>query len=230
MTAARLKWYGWGREGEGLTADGEAGGDVPSPPAALPRWLFERAAPEGTPVRLRPSDATVSAGAERRAEGVLAHALLQLLPGVEADRRREAARSHVRAHGAALPEAACAALVDQVLAVIAAPGLAPLFGPASRGEVPFAGALRRPNRADLPFAGRLDRLAVTEKAVRIVDFKLGRAPARPSPAHVVQLALYRAALRPLYPSRPIVAALVYLDGPEIRPLSEEELDAALDVS
>ena len=55
-----------------------------------------------------------------------------------------------------------------------------------------------------------------DEAVLIVDFKLGAAPARPARAHVAQLALYRAALRPLYPSLPVSAALVYLDGPTVR--------------
>ena len=93
-----------------------------------------------------------------------------------------------------------------------APELAGLFGPGSRGEVPLAGILRRPGRADLAYSGRLDRMLATDEAILIVDFKLGPAPARPSPAHVTQLAVYRAALRPHYPLKPVRAALVYLDG------------------
>ena len=93
--------------------------------------------------------------------------------------------------------------------------------------MPFAGTLKRAGRPDLPLAGRLDRLAVTEASVLIADFKLGPAPARPKAAHVAQLALYRAALEPSYPSRRIEAALVYLDGPEMIPLSQADLDAAL---
>jgi ATP-dependent helicase/nuclease subunit A len=112
--------------------------------------------------------------------------------------------------------------------VVAAPGLQPLFGPGSRGEVPFAGVLKRPGRADLSVAGRLDRLAITDDAVLIADFKLGSAPARPLGVHVAQLALYRAALAPLYPSRSVRATLVYLHGPAIKPLSDRELDAALE--
>ena len=61
----------------------------------------------------------------------------------------------------------------------------------------------------------------------IVDFKLGEKPDRPAAAHVAQLALYRAALQPLYPGLPIRAALVYLDGPTLAPIGEAELEAAL---
>jgi hypothetical protein len=62
----------------------------------------------------------------------------------------------------------------------------------------------------------------------IVDFKLGAKPYRAEPAHVAQLALYRAALQPLYSALPIRAALVYLDEPTLAPIFEGELDAALD--
>ena len=61
----------------------------------------------------------------------------------------------------------------------------------------------------------------------IVDFKLGEKPERPAAAHVAQLALYRAALQPLYSGAKIRAALVYLDGPTLTEISGEALDAAL---
>ncbi len=216
------------RYGEALVADG--GGGAPAAEAlSLPGWLTARAAPESAVARLRPSEALAArdGAAGRRLEGVLAHALLQLLPAVEPARRAEAARAYLSAHASALPNDARIELVDKVLAVLGSPELQPLFGPGSRGEAPFAGALTRPGRPDLPLAGRLDRLAVTEASVFIADFKLGPAPARPRAAHVAQLALYRAALEPIYPTRRIAAALVYLDGPTIKQLSPAELDAAL---
>ena len=61
----------------------------------------------------------------------------------------------------------------------------------------------------------------------IVDFKLGQKPERSAAAHVAQLALYRAALQPLYRGGTIRASLVYLDGPTVSEISGEELDAAL---
>ncbi len=88
--------------------------------------------------------------------------------------------------------------------------------------------MRRPGRADLAYSGRLDRIIATDEAVLIVDFKLGAAPARPLPAHVAQLAVYRAALRPHYPLLPVRAALVYLDGPTLVHVEDAELEAALD--
>ena len=223
------------RYGEGLTADGGDEGELAASSPDLPDWLMRRARPEAAAERLRPSHGRGSRGPGRgpgddiaRREGLAAHALLQSLPAVEPGRRREAAASWLDAHGRALPAARRLALTDQVLAVVDSPEIMQLFGPGSRGEVPFAGVLKRPGRPDLPLSGRLDRLAVTDDSVHIVDFKLGAAPAFPAHAHVLQLALYSAALRPIYPSRRIRAALVYIDGPVVRPLSETELQAALD--
>ena len=223
---AKIRCYG-----ESLVADGEGGGEPRLPSTAPPKWLATRAAAESAPARMRPSAAAPSrVGDTRRVEGLLAHALLQLLPEVEPSRRAEAAKSYLAAHGAELPEAVRAALAARALAVIEAPELAALFGPGSRSEVPFAAALKRPGQPDLPISGRLDRLVATEEAVLIADFKLGAAPSRPNPAHIAQLALYRAALAPLYPALPVRAALVYLDGPATRFLSEGELDAVLERS
>jgi ATP-dependent helicase/nuclease subunit A len=81
----------------------------------------------------------------------------------------------------------------------------------------------------LAYSGRLDRLVATDQGVLIVDFKLGEKPDRPAEAHVAQLALYRAALQPLYRGATIRAGLVYLDGPTLTQISAEALDAALNV-
>jgi ATP-dependent helicase/nuclease subunit A len=218
------------RYGESLIADGGDTGEAPFLPMAPPEWLSTRAVDEAAPSRMRPSAAVLphGAGAAQRLEGLLAHALLQLLPDIEPSRRSEAAASYLRAHGAELPEAVRDALADQVLAVTGAPELVSLFGPGSQGEVPFAGALKRPGRSDLSITGRLDRLVATDEEVLIADFKLGDSPARPNEAHVTQLALYRAALAPLYPGLPVRTALVYLHGPTIKFLSDIQLDAALE--
>ena len=219
------------RFGEGLRAEGGAETASASVLEALPGWLLAKAAPEAAPAPLNPSRAGgVGRGdPERALEGRLAHALLEMLPNLPPERRLGAATVYLDAWGGALAESARAALASKALVAIGAPELSFLFGPDSRGEVPLAGLLRQPGRPDLPYSGRLDRLVATDQGVFIVDFKLGEKPDRPASSHVVQLALYRAALQPLYLEAPIRAALVYLDGPTLAPISGEELDAALDV-
>lgn len=217
------------RFGEGLRADDRAETASAAVVEALPDWLLGKAAPEAAPALINPSRAGDVGDPERALEGRLAHALLEMLPKIPPGRRPGAASAYLDAWGGALAQSARAALASKALAAIGAPELSFLFGPDSRGEVPLAGLLRRPGRPDLAYSGRLDRLVATEEGVFIVDFKLGEKPNRPAPAHVAQLALYRAALQPLYDETPIRAALVYLGGPTLAPVSGDELDAALDV-
>ncbi len=218
------------RFGNGLCADGAAQATPASAETAPPAWLAARAAPEASIPLLSPSRAVAAREGERArvAEGRLAHALLQMLPDLPPERRLALARAYLDAQAGALSEPARVALAAQVTAVMEAPALAPLFGPGSCGEVSLAGMLRRPGRPDLPYSGRLDRMLVNDDAVTIADFKLGAAPAQAAAGHVAQLALYRAALQPLYPSQPVRAALVYLDGATLRPIADAQLDAALE--
>jgi ATP-dependent helicase/nuclease subunit A len=218
------------RFGEGLRAEDHR--ETASGPAldALPGWLLAKAAPEAAASPINPSRMGGAGRGDptRALEGRLAHALIEMLPGLPPERRPEAAKAYIDAWGGALAESERATLASKVVAVIDAPDLSPLFGPGARGEVPLAGLLTRPGRSDLAYSGRLDRLVATDQGVLIVDFKLGEKPERPAAAHVAQLALYRVALQPLYPGLPIRAALVYLDGPAFAPIGEKELDAALD--
>jgi ATP-dependent helicase/nuclease subunit A len=213
---------GFQTEGSGETAPGRA-------PGSLPDWLVASAAPETAAPALNPSRAGGVGGAdrERALEGRLAHALLEMLPNITPQRRPSAAAAYLDAWGGALAESARAALATKVLAAIDAPELGHIFSPNSRSEVALAGLLPRRGRPDLSYSGRLDRLVATDEGVLIVDFKLGEKPERPAAAHVAQLALYRAALQPLYCSAKIRAALVYLVGPMLTEIGGEELDAAL---
>ena len=217
------------RFGDGLRAEGVS---EMAPARALdspPGWLIADAAPETVVPPLNPSRAGgVGRGDRERAlEGRLAHVLLEMLPKLEPERRPGAARAYLDAWGAGLAESVRRALASKVLATISAPELSRLFGPDSQSEVALTGFLPRPGRPDLPYSGRLDRLVATDQGVLIVDFKLGEKPDRAAAAHVAQLALYRAALQPLYQGVTIRAVLVYLDGPKFTQVNGEELDAAL---
>jgi ATP-dependent helicase/nuclease subunit A len=219
------------RFGEGPQAEGVGEAAPTHVPDPLPGWLLGSAAPETAASPLNPSRAG-GAGAgdsERALEGRLAHILLEMLPGLPPERRPGAAAAYLEAWGGALAESARVELASQVLRAIDAPELSSLFGPNARGEVPLTGLLPQPGRPDLPYSGRLDRLVATGEGVLIVDFKLGEKPSRPASSHVAQLALYRAALQPLYRDATIRAALVYLDGPKLTLISGELLDAALDI-
>jgi ATP-dependent helicase/nuclease subunit A len=100
---------------------------------------------------------------------------------------------------------------------------APLFAPGSRAEVPLVGRL-----GEQVIAGQIDRLAVTEREVLIVDYKTNRPPPR-DPAGVPrvylrQLAAYCGLLRAIYPGRTVRAALLWTDGPRLMPIAATLLE------
>ena len=78
--------------------------------------------------------------------------------------------------------------------------------------------------ADCPVvvSGRIDRLAVTDREVLVVDFKTNR----PAPLTVDavpeadrrQIGTYRSLLADLYPEQTIRCALVWTDGPRLMEL------------
>ena len=80
-------------------------------------------------------------------------------------------------------------------------------------------------------SGKIDRLAVTPDTVSIVDYKTNRpAPATLAevpPAYLLQLALYRALLQPLYPGRTVKAALLFTEAPRLIELPAGAMDDAL---
>ena len=203
---------------------------------ALPGWMMRPAPPEQVLPRLiRPSDALdmpeqpvlspLAVGMDRFRRGNLVHALLSRLPDVAPAQRQQLAIKFARAQGLAPKDAE--ALAGEVLRVLDNPEFAPAFTPASRAEVAFL--------AELPelgpgaqINGRVDRLAVTNTEVLILDFKTNRPPPSReddvSPVYLVQMALYRAASARIFPDRRIVCGLVWTDGPALMRLSDGLLD------
>lgn len=223
---------------------------VPATPALkhfpLPPWLRTDARPEtNAEAVLRPSDPAEEQGHSVRTgespdlrtralqRGTLVHRLLQSLPDVEPARRREAANHFLaRARDAkAWSDEDRNALAAQVLALIDDARFAAVFASGSRAEVSIVGRLDRARGGTVLVNGQIDRLVVTPNSVLIVDYKTNHSPPRRAaeapPAYVRQLALYRAVLAKLYPDRPIRAALLWTELPEIMELSASALDAGL---
>jgi len=162
--------------------------------------------------------------------GSLTHRLLQSLPDIAQDHRAAAAAEFLGRAGSALPAAERARLATQAMGVLEARRFSELFAPGSRAEVPIVGRLSLGGET-IRVAGQVDRLAVTQEAVLIADFKTNRpAPRRIEevpPAYVSQLALYRAVLTKLYPDKRVRAALIWTEVPDLMELSDAALDQAL---
>ena len=210
-----------------------------SAPLPLPDWLRSPLPPQqATDILLRPSDSGDSDGRRVRTgepvaqraralqRGVLVHRLLQSLPDLAPDRRRDLALGYLARNAAAWTEAERDALAANVLALIAEPRFAAVFAPGSRAEVPIVG--RHDGRL---VSGQVDRLAVAPAEILIVDYKTNHTPpataAGAPAAYVRQLALYRAVLAKLYPQRPIRAALLWTETPDLMEISAADLDAGL---
>jgi ATP-dependent helicase/nuclease subunit A len=219
---------------------------IPAENAAteLPAWLLTRAPAESAADDpLRPSDPaedgnhpartgeSIQLRARALLRGTLVHRLLQSLPDLPSDRRRDAALKYLARNATNWTDGDREALAEGVLALIGDSRFAAVFGDGSRAEVAIAGRLQRPGRTPALVSGQIDRLVVTPNEVLIVDFKTNHAPpvlaAEAPSAYVRQLALYRAVLGKLYPQRPVRASLLWTEMPELMEISTPALDAQL---
>jgi len=236
--ALRVQDFG-AMAGEGAAADA-AGAPPTAPPAAsAPRWLFAPAPPPPSALIRRTAasalgedgagDDAAPTGGGRDAEmarlrGLAIHALLEHLPGA-APEARPALAARLLARLA--PGMDAAALLAEAEAAMALPQAAAVFAPDALAEA----ALSLTLPSGLRIAGRVDRLAVTPRAVLAVDFKTDAAPpAAPQDApeaYLRQMAAYRAALGALYPGRAVTLALLWTAAPRFMALPGALLDAAL---
>jgi len=213
----------------------DAGAPAPGKQMTLPTWLTTNAPPSPpAPMILRPSDMADDeprrgAGGGREAarlRGTLTHRLLQSLPDIPVARREKTAEEFLTRRGGKLPADQRAALLRKTLLVLEHKDFVALFSPGSRAEVPIVGTLPGKN-----VSGQVDRLAVTQDAILIADFKTNRDPPRRieevPDSYVRQLAAYRAVLMKLYPDRPVRAALIWTEVPDLMELSPTMLDQAL---
>jgi ATP-dependent helicase/nuclease subunit A len=200
---------------------------APPPEEPPARLSLAPSRPEGVELGALPGAASPLAERDtaglRFRRGRLVHALLQHLPDLPAEHRPTAAAAYLRRPGHGLTAADAAALSVDVLAVLAHPALVPLFGPASRAEVPLTGVV-----AGRVVGGLVDRLAVLADVVLLADFKTNRNPpataARTPVAYLRQMAAYRAVLRAIYPDRPVRCALVWTQGAVVSVLDDALLD------
>jgi len=219
-------------------ATGSADGTVPG--WALTRPPVEAAARYASPSRIdetvripAPSPLATAAGPGaplgRFRRGDLIHRLLERLPEIEPAARPDAA-GRMLAREPDLDAAQRSEMIDAAFRVLDDPRFAPVFGPGSRAEAALTGGA-----PGLPpgvsISGRIDRLVITTDRVLVVDYKTNRpAPdhiENADPAYVLQLAVYVAVLKRLYPDRAVEAALVWTDGPQLMPVPQALMDAVL---
>ncbi|WP_303982127.1 double-strand break repair helicase AddA [Dongia mobilis] len=165
--------------------------------------------------------------------GLVIHKLFQLLPDIPQPDRRVAARHWLQAinrpSGLQATDAALDELVAEVMAVLEDPRFAHLFVPESRAEVPIVAELAGIDGRSRIVSGQIDRLLVTATECHIVDFKSNRPPAmqpeQVSKQYLRQLALYRAAIRTIYPNHTVSCYLLWSAEPRLMEIPDTALDS-----
>jgi ATP-dependent helicase/nuclease subunit A len=189
----------------------KAGGEEKTAPS----WLFAPPPPEPSPPRplvpSRPSEEeppSVSVQDARFARGRIIHRLLQNLPDLPEDQRKSAALRFLANPQHGLPKKEQTALYEEVTGLLADQRFAPLFGADSRAEQPIVGL-----SGERLIAGQVDRLALVEDEVWIVDYKTNRPPPEKpeqiAPAYRKQMDAYRTVLRAVYPDRKVRCFLLW---------------------
>jgi ATP-dependent helicase/nuclease subunit A len=158
--------------------------------------------------------------------GDLIHRLLERLPDIPLAGRRDAAH-RMLSRERDLDDPQRIEMIEAAFRVLDDARFAPVFGSGSRPEVALTGSV-----GAIAVSGRMDRLVITPDRVLVIDYKTNRpAPTRieeADPAYVRQLAVYVSILGRLYPDRPIEAALVWTDGPQLMAVPRTMLEAALE--
>ncbi|MES1200776.1 MAG: double-strand break repair helicase AddA [Pseudomonadota bacterium] len=201
----------------------------------LPSWAKTplagaKRASTAAPSRMKALDPAVFSprgdGQKRFHRGRMIHGLLERLPDVAPERRTAQARVWLQRQGVAPEEAD--AFAAEALRVIEDPRFAAAFGPSSRAEAPIVGMV-----GETRVRGIVDRLSVDASGVLVLDFKTDRpAPlsAEEAPqSYVLQMALYRAALRQIFVNKPVRCALLWTEAPSLMHLPDDLMDSALDL-
>lgn len=208
----------------------------------LPGWARTMAPAEGAGSRYAspstlaeqergpaPSPLASLGGLGRYRRGDLIHKLLQVLPDLD-PASFEAKALSILAREPDLTPAQCEEMTAAALGVLTDPVFAEVFGPGSRPEVAVAGTAPGLPKG-LAVSGRVDRLVITKDRVLVVDYKTNR----PAPsdikdadrAYLIQMAVYVAVLRTVFPGRRVEAALVWTDGPRLMPVPADLIDKTL---
>ncbi len=235
-------------EAKAAPSEKAAQGDTEPKSAApeLPSWLRRPAVPETTRARTLSPAAAFANEAERFAptgrsaverqkaleRGRIVHRLMQSLPDIPPAQRAEAIARYLARAATNFSEAERVEITRQVRTILDDNNFAEIFTPGSRAEVPIVGRL--PGGEGLAVSGQVDRLSVNDRAVFIADYKTDNVvPERPDqipPQYVAQLALYRAVLNQLYPSKIVRAALVFTKGPVLLEIRARAMDEALEAA
>lgn len=180
---------------------------VPAHQTVLPDWVYQTPTSEPTPSKpLSPSkqaddiqnESPLSDSQELALKrGSFLHYLLQYLPQIPVDKRRETAFK-IKPDNIDIPE--------QLFTLLESDDFGELFSDKSLPEVPIIGVLN-----DEVISGKIDRMLVKPDEVIIVDFKTNRqVPSKIPVLYKKQLTTYRELLQNVFPNKKIKTYLLWI--------------------
>ncbi len=189
----------------------------------IPQWALNLPIPE-KPSDIKKVTKTVSYESNNVAQkdlsrGTAIHKLLQNLPSISPELREVYALTQSRRLNMAEKDAL------RMVSLLSRPDLQPFFSANSQAEVEIVGSLENGD----PVYGRIDRLAVTDTEIFLLDYKTDRSvPEFTSPDHAYaqQIATYARLLQDTHPNHQINAALLWTQTSKLEWLSPEILTQA----
>ncbi len=162
----------------------------------------------------------------RYRRGRLIHRLLQSLPDQPEDKWSDIGRRFLVSPLHELKPEQVESLLEETLSVLKHPDYRDLFGSNSQAEVPVVGIVKRDGDVEV-ISGQVDRLVISGKKVKIIDYKTNRPPPQSVEkvhrAYLRQMAAYRTVLRQIYPDYEIEAHLLWTDDARLMYLPDDIL-------
>ncbi len=165
-----------------------------------------------------------------RSRGKIIHMLLETVPQLPAPRWDEAI-DHIFANiGHSVGEDNKARWKNEVLQILRDDEFSDVFGPNSLAEVPIGGVINIGGQPQ-SINGVIDRLAILEDRILLVDYKTNRAPPERAEdtrdSYIFQMAAYRDLLKQTFPGKLVKSGILWTYVGQFMPLPDELLDRAI---
>ena len=195
----------------------------------LPHWVLQPLLKEQHPPRiLKPSQDDSQPmpvhsplyqhdNSFRYERGLLTHSLLQYLPELQQEIRKDAGLSYLNQQAPRIPSAVVNSILEESLAIINSKEFSMFFGEGSMSEVSVTGTVTNSNGKIDIISGQIDRMLIGDETIWIIDFKSNRPPPKDPkdvpPQYRKQLSAYKTLIQDIYPKHNIRCALLWTDGP-----------------
>ena len=135
---------------------------------------------------------------------------MEILPDLDIEKQESAAQKFLKQDVHELNDHGRDIIIKEVMSIIHNIDMAALFGSNSRSEVPIVGQI-----GEFTVSGQVDRLAVLDNEILIVDYKTNRPPPKNTDdipkIYVRQMAAYKKIIGDIYPKRHVRCILLWTD-------------------